>query len=287
MTAHFPARFLLGFLLLFSAPIFGEVEQRDKDKEAVNNSHFVLQEGLNCFCNTDYGCAKEKFSEYMKLEPDDSVGNWRAALNYYVWLRHEQKVDDPKLVDETSYKEILKLIQDGHEKAEVQKKKSKEVAFYLSVQASLSSLRALLEHGNGESGVARASFKKSVDEAVEADKLGSLYATYLLGLMHYRIGKRATLERWGLDVLAGIRFQTYKGIEMIFSVPLRMHSDFVCDVWGFIFQIVAEEDRSDIKKYLTPAMNKGLREFVVKYPNNEDVKKYSLVQQTSKPKQKP
>lgn|GEM_PF-6134755 len=249
----------------------GTAEQTPKKRD----SHSILADGVDCFCNNDYASAEEKFNEYMKLEPADPVGIYRVVLNLYVWLRQKQKVDDPKIVDDSSYRELLRLIQDGYLKAEVQKRRGKEVAFHLSIQASLDSLRALFEHGKGDS-TGAASFKKAVEEAIETDKLGSPYGTYLLGQMHYRIGERVAYQRWALDFTAHLRFQRNKGIEMIFSVPSKVRSDFACEVWSSIFQIVAKEDKNDLKKYLTPEVIRGLQEFVIKYPNNKDVQDYSL-----------
>lgn len=247
-----------------------------KSARRVDNKS-ILREGRDCFYNNDFAYAKVGFYEYMKVEPNDSVGNLRAVLNFYFWLRHGQKVDAPKIVDNASYAEVLRLICEGHQKAESQKKgrTKEEIAFYLSIQSGLDSVRSLLEYGNGSS-EARKSFKRAADEAIEADRLGSPYGTYLLGLMHYEIGRRVFYERWALDVIAGLRFQKNKGIAMIFSAQSGVPDEFTVDVWGSIFQIVALEDRKDIKKYLTPETTKSLHEFVVRYPKNENVEKYSL-----------
>jgi hypothetical protein len=243
------------------------------------DSKLVLYNGLDCFYNNDFVCAKAKFYEYMKLEPSDSVGNARAVLNYYFCLRQEQKVDAPKIVDEDFRAEVFRLIKEGYDKAESQKKgkSGKDLGFYLAVQSELDSVKGLFEYGNGLPG-AKESFKRAVDEAVESSRLGSAYGTYLLGLMHYKVGGRVFYERWALDIIAGLRFQKKKGIEMIFSAQPNFPKEFAADVLGSIFQIIALENRKDIEKYLTPEILKSLHEFTVEYPKNSNLRKYSFPQ---------
>ena len=250
-------------------------EAGEKNGGSAENSKLVLRAGLDCFYNSEYACAEDSFKEYMKLEPADSVGNWRAALNYYFWLRFKQKVDAPKL-DEISYRELTKLIQGGIEKAELQEKETpQEAGFYLAIRSSLHSVESILKYANGFP--ARDSFKVAAYEAERSARLGSPYGIYLLGEMNYQIGRRVFYERWPLDTFARLRFRHRKGIAMIFSVPFKVQPEFAPDVWLHIFRMVVEENKDEIEPYITPEIEKGLAGVIARYPRNEYVYKHSLL----------
>lgn len=265
------------FLLSFNSTFNSIPISRNITPKVKPDSKVVLGQGLSGFWNTDYKDARASFALYMKLVPDDPVGDWRSVMNDFFELRHIQEKDEVSL-DGVSLARFIVRIDKGVEKCEVKLAKGEDVSLNLFVEASLYGIKALLEKANDGR-------KTALDDGAKSMSLAfrSKYPDYpiLTGLMGYIVGRKHwyDVQRIGAPIF-GFPNNLGKGLAELAAVK-ENNGLFSDDIRILIFQIltdykkVKKTDRDKYSKMLGITAEELYNQLKIKHPKNELILKYS------------
>lgn len=242
------------------------------------SSKSLFEEGQNCLYNSDYECAKKKFSEYRKLEPDNPIGVWLMVKVTYAEL--ESKTKTGEVEKDGGYKAIIAFIDVGIAETEVEIAEGKEFdpytgVSYIYVEEALFGLKGIFEKSHGESGSALDSACRMRDLS---EKTKYQDAQYPIGLAVYELSKKRWYWKLGA-MIYGFSTNRRKGLELIRDADKGNSGPFADDIRFAIFRILTDkkakgEDRKNDERILGISADELAVKLHDKYPRNKAVNGY-------------
>jgi hypothetical protein len=237
-----------------------------------------FEEGQNCLYNGDYECAKKKFSEYRKLEPDNPIGAWLIVKATYAEL--ESKTKTGEVEKDGGYKAIIAFIDVGIAETEVEIAEGKEFdpytgVSYIYVEEALFGLKGIFEKSHGESGSALGSACRMRDLS---EKTKYQDAQHPIGLAVYELSKKRWYWKLGA-MIYGFSTSRRKGLELIRDAEKGNNGPFADDIRFAIFRILTDkkvkgEDRKNDERILGISADELAVKLHDKYPRNKAVNRY-------------